>query len=329
MKNPPTTLCYAAKNRNESLRLAASSGGVFSLLAHTVLSENGLVYGAAYDAEEAVRHIRVSSEKELKRLYGAKYAPSDISGIYEAVRDDLEKGRRVLFSGTPCQTAGLSHFLKKDTEQLLLVDLVCHGVPTGEAWKSYLAYRQREDGQESPPSRIDLRSKATGWSHYGYAVSFDYPSGFHYEKRNTEDSYLQAFTSNLTLRTACLTCSHKGLDRVSDFTLGDLWGVWDILPEMDDDKGVSLVMVHSEKGRRLWQTLQKEVECQEITPDQAVRQNPSILRSSPAHPRREEALTRMREEGWEAIDRILTEEKRKRAGGFWTKFRKLGKKRPT
>ena len=313
MSTNSATKFYAAINKDTAMRVNSTSGGVFSLLAHYVLSEGGVIYGAAYDKDQKVHHIKVTTEDNLHLLQGAKYAPSNVSGIYAQVKADMEAGVLVLFSGTPCQIVGLRNYLKTDYDNLIMVDLVCHGVPDNRAWQSYLEYRKRQDCQECIASEINLRSKLTGWSRYGYSVSFKYPSGFEYTKVNSQDSYMQAFVSNLILRKACNNCKCKGTDRVSDFTLGDFWGVWDYLPIMDDNNGTSLVMIHSEKGKAIWNELQNLMICQEITEQQACDQNSSILYPSSVHLKRDEVLDRLAAEGWEVVEKVLEADRRERA----------------
>lgn len=303
--------CFSAININDQERKESTSGGIFSLLCKFILDKNGVVYGAAYDTNQNVFHCKVTSEEEIHKIRGAKYAPSSLNGIYFEIEQLLNNNVWVLFSGTPCQVVSLKKYLKKDYDILVTVDLVCHGVPVQEAWRKYLEYRKDQDGQDKIASNINMRSKVTGWSRYGYSVSFKYCSGYEYTCLGSADTYMYAFVNNMILRPVCNKCQFKGTNRQSDFTLGDFWGVWDIRPSMDDNKGTSLVLVHSNKGMLIWKNLANDIICEKITYEQACEQNLSIIRSSACYENRDELLRRIDKEGWGAvIDEIQIHKKK-------------------
>ena len=216
-------------------------------------------------------------------MQGAKYVQSELRDTFLEAENALKAGRKVLFSGTPCQIAGLKNYLGKEYDNLLTVDLVCHGVPSPLVWESYLKYRKEKDGQSEVADKVNMRSKVTGWSRYNYSVEYKYKDGQVYQKKNGEDPYMRAFVSNMILRPSCNECHFKGLERCSDFTLGDFWGIWNIKPEMDDDKGTSLVVVHSEKGRMYWEKIKEFCVSVEVTAEEAYRENPSMMVASAVH----------------------------------------------
>ncbi|MBR3289868.1 MAG: Coenzyme F420 hydrogenase/dehydrogenase, beta subunit C-terminal domain [Clostridia bacterium] len=274
------TVAYAAFSRDEAIREQSSSGGVFSLLAQTVLASGGAVYGAAYDEDFTVRHIGVEEPADLAKLRGAKYTQSRIGDLYAQIKKKLAAGQTVLFSGTPCQTAGLSSFLGRDDDRLLLIDTVCHSVPSPLAWRRYVEYRARQDADGTPPASVNMRSKQTGWSRYRYACRFSYPDGREYAALGSDDLFMRLFIRGCISRSSCADCRFKGYDRVSDITLGDCWGIWEISPDMDDDRGTSLLLVHSEKGERALQSIRDQLTMKPLSLSDASRQNPAILRSA-------------------------------------------------
>ncbi|MBR4991534.1 MAG: Coenzyme F420 hydrogenase/dehydrogenase, beta subunit C-terminal domain [Clostridia bacterium] len=276
-KNPMPT-AFAAKNREESIRFMSTSGGIFTLLAKKVLDQGGVVIGAGYDADFKVEHQLVDVPEMLPRLRGAKYAQSDLRGVFPQIKTLLSQGQKVLFSGTPCQVSGLRAFLGKDDPNLLLVDLVCHGVPSPAVWEKYLSWRSERNGDGLRPATVNLRSKNTGWS--TYSVDICWPYGKTYAATNREDPYIRAFVGDLCLRPSCYRCSCKGLTRCADFTLGDYWGVWDQVPSMSDNKGTSIVLVHSDKARALWKELAADMTVTEVDPRSCMEQNPAALRSA-------------------------------------------------
>ena len=180
VKNNGLPSAYAALSKEESVRMNSSSGGIFSELAKIVISQHGVVYGAAYDEKFEVHHCCVDNVDELHRLQGAKYAESSLGNLFIDILDRLKQEQFVLFSGTPCQVAGLKSFVRKDFDNLICVDFVCHGVPSPMVWKSYIEYRAKEDADGKLPYSINLRSKETGWSKYQYSNVFEYENGKQY-----------------------------------------------------------------------------------------------------------------------------------------------------
>ena len=274
----PMPLAFAAQNREDAVRELSTSGGVFTLLARHTLEQGGVVFGAAYDADFKVEHRMVETPEMLTALRGAKYAQSDLGDTFRQVKEQLSCGRKVLFSGTPCQVAGLRSFLGKEEPNLLLVDLVCHGAPSPAVWERYLACQSEQICDGHRPATVNLRCKDSGWS--TYSVDIRWPYGRNYLASNREDPYIRAFVGDLCLRPSCHRCSAKGLTRVSDFTLGDYWGVWDQVPSMSDNRGTSIVLVHSEKAKALWQELAPAMRVQQVDARRCMEHNPAALQSA-------------------------------------------------
>jgi coenzyme F420-reducing hydrogenase beta subunit len=271
----------AVINKNDRDRDRAASGGVFILLARNVLKEGGVVFGAAFQPDFSVAHEAAETEEAVLRFCGPKYSQSRIGTTYPQAKTLLEQGRPVLFSGTPCQIAGLRSFLKKDYPQLLTVDIICHGVPSPGVWQRYVQERTRKDGGTAP-DQISFRSKRNGWS--GYEMVFRYPDR-EYRVHHRQDPFLRGFLRELYLRPSCYQCAAKGIRRPSDITLGDLWGCRALCPELFDDKGTSLVLVHSEKGCAVWDALGDQIRVMPVT-EEAFRYNPATIRSMVPHPNR-------------------------------------------
>ena len=282
-QNPPeqNTQAYAAYSLNDELRAQSSSGGFFTELAQMILKNHGAVYGAAYDSDFLVHHICALNSSELAKLRGAKYAQSELGGCFIEIEERLRHGQQVLFTGTPCQVAGLKSFLRREYGNLSCVDFVCHGVPSPMAWQQYVKFRAEKDNHGILPKTINLRSKHTGWSRYQYSNLYQYADEIQYSTGSGDDLFMKLFVGDYINRESCAVCSFKGYDRISDFTIGDFWGIWDIDPDMDDNKGTSLVLVHTVKGRNLLGQMQRKLKMKSVSLEQASLQNPSLLKSSP------------------------------------------------
>ncbi len=272
------TLAYAAICTQEDTRMQSTSGGVFTLLARWIFDHEGVVFGAVYDEDFSVHHCGITREEELQKVRTAKYSQSVLGDTFSQVRQLLKEGKYVLFSGTPCQVSGLQAYLQKTYEHLILVDVVCHGVPSPKVWQQYVSYRREHDAPDSNVQAINLRSKETGWP--GYSVRFAYENGKVYNARNNEDPFLRGFVGNYYLRPSCYECTFKGISRTSDFTLADYWGVWDQLPKYNDGKGTSLVLLHSEKAKKILAEIKPAVRIEKVEAEKSVTENPSAVQPS-------------------------------------------------
>lgn len=266
---------YAVINKNKEIRMKSSSGGVFSLIAEEIIKRGGAVFGATFDKDFNVRHIAVEKIEDLESLRGSKYVQSSTENTYEQAKIYLEKGKPVLYTGTPCQIAGLKAFLGKEYENLITQDIICHGVPSPLVWKKYIEYREKLAQQKV--KKIFFRAKNEGWKRF--SVSFSFEKDTEYRKVLTDDYYMQGFLGHLYLRNSCHNCSFKQMHRQSDLTLADFWGVEKVLPDWNDDKGVSLVLVHSEKGQKVLEWIRENISLREVDFSEAIRENPSYLLS--------------------------------------------------
>ena len=298
---------YAAYSKDEASRLESSSGGVFTELARVILKQGGAVFGAAYDKTARVAHICAECEEDLAKLRGAKYAQSALSDTFVQVKKRLDRGQLVLLSGTPCQVGGLRGFLRRDYENLLLVDFVCHSVPSPLAWEEYVRFRALTDNRGEPPVNVNLRSKETGWSRYQYSNLFEYAGNKRSLLKTNESLFMKLFVGGYVSREACSCCHFKGYERISDLTLGDFWGIWDIAPEMDDNKGTSVVLVQSERGAEFWAQLMDKLVIKQLSLTEASSQNPAMLQPSQADGRRQEALARIRNGKIHELDAWVSE----------------------
>lgn len=275
---------YAAIAKDTDLRQESSSGGVFSLLARQTLAKGGLVFGAAWDYDNyAVRIISVRDESGLAALRGSKYVQADVGNAYVQVREALQKGINVLYSGTPCQIAALNRVLGKPYANLLTVEVICHATPSPLAFRKYAAQRERAAGAKI--TRIFSRSKDCSWKRYAMSLSF-HDNDIAYLKPVTEDTFLRGFLAELYNRPSCHACSVRELRSGADITLADYWNVHRKFPAMDDDRGTSVVLVNTEKGAEAFAAIQPD--CRVAVSDYADirRTNPAVYSSSSPHPKR-------------------------------------------
>lgn len=267
--------CIAAWNKDIGVRENSSSGGVFTSIAEWILDNDGVVFGAAYDKAHNVVHSEVHSIEDLSAIRGSKYVQSDINNTYNIAKKYLGKGRKVLFTGTPCQIAGLYNFLQKEYAELYTCDIVCHGVPSPIVFQKYKKNLQKE--YNSNISEITFRNKKNGWKNYRVAIKFE--NGSEYSKSFIKDSYMKGFLRNYYLRPSCYSCSYAKLPRVSDITLGDFWGIASKYPELDDDCGTSLLFVNTDKGKAVLRAIKNNIVQQECDIEVAINGNPSIVSS--------------------------------------------------
>lgn len=270
---------YACKNKNEIEREESSSGGVFTLLAKQILKKNGVVYGALFDERFNVYHNKIDNEDELYKLRGSKYTQSNIGDCYKTVKNDLINDKKVLFSGTSCQIAGLKSFLKKDYENLYTVDVVCHGVPSPKVYSLYIDYIEKK--YNSKIKKFTFRSKEEGWKNY--KLKFEFENGEVFSEYGYENLYMKGFTRDLYIRPACTKCRFKKFMSGSDITLGDYWGVEKIFKDFDDNKGISLLCVNTVKGNEIFSEIVEKIELKKSTMEQAIVDNKCIMESVKKH----------------------------------------------
>lgn len=278
---------FAAISKNAFIRENSSSGGIFTHLAEKIISEGGVVFGARFDDSFSVIHDFAESTEELAEFRGSKYVQSRIGDVYKRVKEFLEIGRYVYFSGTPCQIAGLKAYLVKDYNTLFTQDLICHGVPSPAVWKRYVKYHEIE--KDSKTIRTFFRYKKYGWKKY--SLLFEYSDNREYTQPLTKDLYLKGFLSNLYLRDSCYHCCFKGKERISDITLADFWGVENIVPEINDDKGTSLVLINTDKGKRLFESVNSSLDVKSVDRNEALKYNTAAFQSATINPKRSQFFT--------------------------------------
>ena len=232
-------------------------------------------YSSIMDLKPYAKAIFVDKKEDMYKLRGSKYLQSRTENCYILAKKFLNDGKKVLYSGTPCQIVGLHNYLGKDYKNLISVDIICHGVPSPLVWQKYLqSLPQASSGHK--PRRISFRHKYYGWKRFSISIKYD---DAEYLCESGKDKFMQTFLRDLCLRPSCYECPSKGEERVSDFTIADFWGIQDVMPEMDDDKGTSLVIIHSDKGREIFEKIKLKIKYKEADLQIAINHNPSMLKS--------------------------------------------------
>ncbi len=288
---------YAVLNRDDATRAQSSSGGVFYLLAQTVLSQGGVVFGAKYNEDFSVSHGYAENLQDVRAFMGSKYTQSEIGDAYARAKSFLQEGRLVLFTGTPCQIGGLKAYLRKDYDNLICQDIICHGVPSPLVWKKYVDFREAKAASKT--RRTFSRHKKYGWKMY--SVQFEFSNCTEYIQVHFADLYMRSFLRNFTLRPSCYHCSFKQVAREADITLADFWGIQKVAPDMDDDKGTSLVIVHSQKGQQLFEALAPNSRVKQVDFQKATSSNPAMTKSSPKNPQREAFMEEIQDKPFQKV----------------------------
>lgn len=294
---------YAAKNKCEEELLASSSGGLFILIAKKIISEGGVVFGAKFNEKWEVEHAYTETEEGLKAFMGSKYVQSRIGNCYKEAKTFLQSGRKVLFTGTSCQIAGLKNFLGKDFENLLTVDVICHGVPSPKVWRKYLgemkdnarraknsvSFHSILSSRKAVPSEeddwriegISFRDKRLGWKKFSFVLTLAESSDegkqntVSFSRMHREDSYMRLFLSDLILRPSCYQCPAKGGKSQSDLTIADFWGIEKIYPDFYDEKGIGILICNTPKGVCLTNKISEGLVIRESNLIQAIKNQPA------------------------------------------------------
>ena len=243
--NSEPIAAYGIKHNDENVRAASRSGGVFTAITDYVLSQGGCVFGACLSEDYEVKHIKCDTKEERDKLRGSKYVQSNLEGIFLQVKDELLKQKLVAFSGTGCHVAGLKSFLKKDYDNLITIDIVCHGVPSPGIWRDYVNHIKKKYGYVHS---FNFRDKSIlGWDMH--------IESFRVKKRKIiSREYSSLFTDDYILRDSCFECRYTNMSRPGDFTIADFWGVDSFFETFNDNKGVSLLLVNSQKGKAIFDT---------------------------------------------------------------------------
>ena len=269
---------YAAWHKDEAIHARSTSGGAFSALASVVLEKGGVVFGASYADGLTIKHIEVCNEVGLDKLRLSKYAQSYVGDTYQQVKKRLVEGRWVLFVGTPCQVAGLKNYLRKDYENLLLVDFICHGVPSNDILQAYLKWLEKKYGRVN---HINFRDKRKGW--YDALRVIKSETGKEMIMRGTDDNYWVGFSINNDLQESCYNCVNQGFPRFSDITIADFWGLGKRIPfghKEEIEKGVSMIVVNNRKAMTLFKEASKNLYVVERTINETISGNKTAVQSS-------------------------------------------------
>lgn len=293
---------YAAKNTDEKIRMQSSSGGIFTMLAEAVINEGGVVFGARFNKDWDVVHDYTETIEGIAAFRGSKYVQSTIGCTYNQAKKFLQADRKVLFSGTPCQIAGLKKYLRRNYSNLLTIDVVCHGVPSPMIWRDYLEYERAERTvgkntvslslNEMPViTGISFRDKTYGWKKFGFKISYAASKAAENsvsKSANTanceitpfnEDTFMKGFLKNLYLRPSCYHCAARQGKSGADISIADYWGVQIVHPEMNDDKGTGAVLINSNNGLNYHINIIPSLDYIQTKYTDIVRYNPCIVKS--------------------------------------------------
>ena len=266
---------YAVWSKNEEIRYCSTSGGAFSEIAKYIFKMKGVISGAHYDANNMVEHILISDENELKQIRQSKYLSSRMGNIYIEIKEKLDEGRLVCFCGSPCQVAGLLTFLKKKYDNLITIDFICRGMNSPKAYRAWLDEIEKEE--KNRVKRVWFKYKEGGWKTSPKRTRLDFVDGRIIIKSGEENLFMHGYlTSNLYIRPCCGKCLFKGLPRKSDITLADFWGIEE---ELDDDKGVSLLLINSESGKKIFNAIRENLVVHKKDFDKILQGNPMFDKS--------------------------------------------------
>ncbi len=279
MLNPPAVSApvEVLAARSEVHLAGSSSGGVFPALAKPVIEAGGIVFGAVFESDHKVAHAEASELSEIEAMRGSKYAQSDLYSAFEDVNQYLTDGKKVLFTGTPCQVAGLKNYLGSNTEGLMTIDFACHGVPSPGLWEKYVKALEARSGGRI--RSLSFRDKSRSWRHYCFRhddVSVEY----------VDDPYMALFVQDMSLRPSCYKCPFRAGRKVSDLTLADLWSVAETAPAFNDDRGASAVFVNTAKGKALLDSV--SMQSVSVSAEAAMRDNGGYSDPTAIPERREE-----------------------------------------
>ena len=281
---------FAAINPDNEIREKSSSGGIFSMLAEATIKEGGVVFGVRFDKDWQAVFDYTESIDGLAAFRGSKYVQARVGDAFARVKDFLTEGRKVLFTGTSCQVSALRHFLHRDFENLLLVDIICHGVPSPKVWKLYL--EEVTQNAVRAISDVQFRNKKQGWKRFNFDLTYDNQDRqYNISSCHLQNHFMRIFLQDVILRPSCHACRAKAGSSGSDLTIADFWGIDKINPSLDDDQGTSLVLVYSSKGAQYLNAL--GLDTWEAQYDDVVKFNPSIEVSKQEHPKRSDFFIKL------------------------------------
>ena len=269
-------LAYAAYNKDIYIRQESTSGGIFTVLADYFINEHkASVYGAGFDEYFNVTHMCINSVEELFRLRGSKYPQSSLSEVFKEIKEKLNNNRFVFFTGTPCQVSGLKSFLIKDYNNLFTMDFVCHGVASRMIWRDYV----NTLSENKEINNIIFKSKLRGWRRWFFRV--EYVDNTNYQIRGSMNLFMRSFLTYTNVRPSCYECKFKGLKRVSDFSVADCWGVGESNKRLNDDKGLSALLIQNERAEAIFEKIKFQIEYEEYSAHLLMKENWTTLLSIP------------------------------------------------
>lgn len=306
VKGKPLSEVYAAITKIDNLEKCAS-GGVFSAIATYFLSRGGVVIGCAMDPTEKgfnVHHILITKQEDLNRISGSKYVQSSIGATFRETKKWLDAGKMVLFSGTPCQIAGLKSYLRKDYNNLYCCDIICHGVPSLEMFNAYLHYLEKGKQIES----FVFRDKSCKYSKNGVGLI---KYSFHKNKQmisknlyHVQSSYYTLFLNSEINRECCYHCQYAKTERIGDFTLGDFWGYENLANRgIDSSRGISFLGVNSLKGKMIFKELRTYIQFEKRSIEEVLSHNEQLTAPALCPLNRERVLDLYRNEGWKGVEK--------------------------
>lgn len=244
---------YAGQLRRKDDLFEVSSGGAFWAFSQTIIDNGGIVYGVVQEDVDHIYHVRSDNLEGIKNIRRSKYFHSDTGLTFQQVKEDLKRGRTVLYSGTGCQIAGLRGYLNKEYDNLITCDVVCHGVPSRRVWKVYRKEKEEREGKRI--SNLVFRDKSAGWSLNQYKITYE--DGSIEKEASTQQIFHAGYLRGLFYRPSCGSCRFASLPRVADVTLADYWRYEGRFRQKEGDLGVSLITVNCEKGSELLQQSSK------------------------------------------------------------------------
>ncbi|MBP3627785.1 MAG: Coenzyme F420 hydrogenase/dehydrogenase, beta subunit C-terminal domain [Clostridia bacterium] len=267
----PSNEAYAAKHIDMDIIKESSSGGVFTAISDYILNSGGTVYGADYNNDMVVFHIGTKDKQIRDRMRGAKYVQSNTSGVFDAMKTDISNGNPVLFTGTPCQVAAVKK-LFGNRENLYTADIICHGVPSPEVWKKYVDFIERK--YDKKLVYYKFRDKTKGWRSYAAKLFFE--DGTIISHNNLTGSFIELFRYDVCLRDSCTNCPFTSLNRPGDITIGDFWGVENVMPQISDNMGTSAVIVNSEKGKKIIESISASLQLYPCSKEDIAKKQPPL-----------------------------------------------------
>lgn len=297
IKNNKPLRVFAYHSDNENIRMTSSSGGAFYYFASKIINQKGHIFGAGFNKKWQVIHQEATSLEELENLRRSKYIQSNINNTYKQTQDLLKKGEIVLFTGTPCQIAGLHNYLRKDYHNLYTIDVICHGIPSSDVFEAYTSeisnrqncdinsnllkfYKRNHNKPTKDITYINFRSKIGQNLWRLYSLELHYQKTTHIIHDWKHDIYCKGFLDNLYLRESCYQCRFRNLTSGADITIGDFWGVEKYLPSGDDNKGINAIIINTPKGKQLCSNMTSLFES---NIQQVIENNVSLIKSPTPH----------------------------------------------